>query len=124
MDDESSGFLSVLNVGAGDLKMTFDKDKPGDVERARRAIEDMLRRGYMIFLEGPDGLERVRAFDPTSMSYVVEVPVVDEPETEAIPAPDAPKLADTPRKRGRPKGTKKVPMTSTRATAVAATAGG
>jgi hypothetical protein len=102
--------LSILNVGEGDTKLTFDKEKPGEVERTRRVITDMLKLGYAILVRvgttraGKPKYRRAVGFDPTSDEYYVQ----DVP-------PEAPK------KRGRPR---RVPASGTPAIAVARSAGG
>lgn len=45
------GHLSVLNCGAGDLEFKFDTEDPQEVVRAKRVIEDMLRRASREDLE-------------------------------------------------------------------------
>jgi hypothetical protein len=40
----TSGSPSTLNVGVGDIESCFDPGDPVEVARARRPIEDMLRR--------------------------------------------------------------------------------
>src|ERR1700728_3973326 len=43
--------LSILNVGDGDTKISFDKDKPAERKRACRIVTDMLHRGYAILVQ-------------------------------------------------------------------------
>lgn len=115
------GLLDVLQVGRGHLRLTINGDDPIEKDRARRLIEDMLRRGFAIFVEDGDGkASRVRAFDPERMAYVIgDVPgdVGGDPAgaDEAQPSEPAPK-------RGR--RTREVPVAAARATAVGRTAGG
>ena len=42
-----AGTLEILNVGAGDVVITFDKTNPAEQIRAKRIIKDMLKRGYV-----------------------------------------------------------------------------
>lgn len=98
-----SGSLDVLNCAAGHLTFDFDKGDPAEVERAKRVVEDMLRRGYTIFVETPEGLAKVEAFDPGTAHYVI---------------------SDVPAARGKRGPKKRVPMTGSRATATAPTGGG
>lgn len=79
-----AGCVRVLNVGAGDLKLTFDSSDPVEVERARRTVEDMLQRGYVLLAdvprkgrrpkgeeEGKRRLVRVKGFDPRADEYLI-----------------------------------------------------
>jgi hypothetical protein len=69
-----SGKLEILNVGTGDTKIEFDKGNPEDIERAKKIIPDMLKRGYALFCEVNGQLERVEAFDPERQVYIVRMP--------------------------------------------------
>lgn len=87
------GTLDILNCGAGHLKLSFDKDKPEEVEKAKTAVQDMLKRGYTIFIEVPDGrckdgkgLRPVKEFDPATNEYIVEAP---GSSSERVPAEKA-----------------------------------
>lgn len=102
--------LSILNVGEGDTKITFDKDKPGELERAKRVVLDMLRLGYAIMVKVGEAWQRATDFDPATCEYVVS----DTPPEEAAAA------APAKRPRGRPR---RVPGTS-RAVGIARSAGG
>lgn len=104
-----NGTLDVLNCGAGHLSFRFDKADPMEVEKARRVIADMLRRGYSLFVEVDGQLHKAEAFDPETDSYIIS----DAPEPAE---PSAPRPG-----KGRKR---KVPMASARATGVGPTAGG
>ena len=67
----NTGYLSVLNVGAGDIKLNFNSSDPMEVERARRIVNDMLQRGYVIFVEDDDGMHRVESFDEKTDTYII-----------------------------------------------------
>ena len=112
-----SGYLEVLNIGRGDMKFTFDKDDVQETERAKRCVEDMLRRGYSIFVEHDDGkMSKVKSFDAENEEYII----ADGPLYSGDSAPEvAGEVA--PKKRGRPK---KVPLKDSKATAVPRTGGG
>lgn len=75
--DDEIGELSVLNCAAGDINIKFDKDDPKDVENARKIIQDMQRRGYVIFIQDGKETKRVDGFDPKTCEYLLR-----EPETE------------------------------------------
>lgn len=106
------GMLEVLSIGKGDLKLTLGGDDPGDIERARDLIEEMMTKGYSIFVETDDGPEKVTRFNPKRMSYSI------------ADAPDQPAKATKPRGRPKKAGTKEVPVAGSRSTAVGRTAGG
>ena len=113
----ATGELAILNVGAGDTKLTFDKKRPEEVKRARAAIADMLKRGFAILVEvgkrgGKPLYQRAETFDPKTDEYII----VGAPEDDAEPS------AKPRRPRGRPR--KRLPAESTRAVAVARSAGG
>ena len=116
------GTLSVLNTGAGDMRFSFDSDDPLEVARASRVVEDMLRRGYMLFVEVGGKLRPVKKFDAKHACYIVaDGPLHAADPVESVPAPE-------PERRGpgRPRKTaeRRIPAKSTRATGVAPTAGG
>ena len=48
------GQIGILNVGAGDTKLTFDKNNPAECIRSARIVTDMLRRGYALLIEVTD----------------------------------------------------------------------
>lgn len=120
------GMLEVLSVGKGDLKLTVSGTEE-EIEKGRRVIEEMLRKGYTIFVETDDGPTRVQAFNPKRMTYTI----ADVPDENALPAGPTPppalaagppnKAAAKPRKKV---GKKEVPVAGSKATAVGKTAGG
>lgn len=69
------GTVSILNVGAGDTKITFDKSSPADTIRAGRIIKDMLRHGYALLVEverdGVKAYERALDFDESTSEYII-----------------------------------------------------
>ena len=104
-------FLEILNVGLGDLKLTFNKHSTTEREQAQRTIERLMREGYAILIEQADGTYvRAKSFDAETDSYVIMEP-------EPVPVADEAK----PKRRGRPK---KVARSEVNATAVARSAGG
>lgn len=106
------GVLEVLSIGKGDLRLSVG-DNDNDRDQARALIDEMLRKGYSIFVETDNGPERVHEFNPRRMTYVIR----DAPGTEAKATPSVKKP------RGRPR-TREVPVAGSRATAVGRTAGG
>lgn len=130
------GHVGILNVGAGDTKLIFDKSNPAECIRAARIVTDMLRRGYALLVEvaQPDGrkaFQRVYEFKEDTCEYViadfdpVSAEKADKEEVEREQAAAAGNAEGrekepTPR-RGRRKS---IPAFSTRAVAVARSAGG
>jgi hypothetical protein len=138
----SDGEVGILNVGAGDTKLVFDKNNPQDMIRAARIVKDMLRRGYALLVEvkdpngGPSIYQRAYDFDEATCEYIIADmdPLVaqqadeqessheeTEPETAAG---DSSPSQTVGRKRGPKPGTKRVHASTTRTVAVARTAGG
>lgn len=121
------GTLSVLSAGAGDLRFSFNKENPREVERAAKVVTDLLRQGYAIVATDEHGGHyMVRGFDPETSEYIV----VGEPEPGRAEQPVTgtmeygPELPGQPRKRrGRPPG-KRIPAGRSAATAIAPQAGG
>ena len=72
----SAGQIGILNVGAGDTKLSFDKSNPGECIRSARIVTDMLRRGYALLIEVPDKkggkvYTRVKEFREDVCEYVI-----------------------------------------------------
>lgn len=103
--------LSILNVGSGDTKLSFDPEKPEELERTKRVVTDMLAMGYAIIVRDGEGWRRATGFDPNTCEYLI----ADVPQSvaQAQPVPKA--------KRGRPR---RVAAGSTKAVSVARSAGG
>lgn len=99
------GVLEVLSIGKGDLKLTLDPGDPDDVERARSIVNEMLRKGYSIYVDTDKGPVRVKRFSAKRMSYTI---------TEVVSSPGEPQRS----------AEKQVPVAGSRATAVGRTAGG
>lgn len=133
------GTLGILNVGAGDVKLSFDPADPGERIRAARIVKDMLRRGYAIVVQvgtAPDGkpiYQRATGFREDVCQYLIADfdPMAasdnegdhrgeEQVQTQAGAAPDG--AAPALKRRGRPP--KAIPAESTRAVAVARSAGG
>ena len=73
--------LDVLNTGYGDFELSFNPDKPDEVQKAKETITDMLKRGYAIFVRKGEETFRVRKFDANKNVYIIgstpaeEVPI-------------------------------------------------
>lgn len=109
--------LAVLNIGVGDTKLTFDRDKPEELERTRRIVTDMLKLGYAILVkiggtETKPDFRRATGFDPEHDEYLIS----DVPAGEASLEP--------PKKLRRGRAPRRVPAQGTPAVAVARSAGG
>lgn len=70
------GQIGILNVGAGDTKLTFDKSNPAECIRSARIVTDMLRRGYALLIEvtdrkGVKSYQRVTEFLPDTCEYII-----------------------------------------------------
>lgn len=138
------GNIGILNVGAGDTKLVFDKSNPAECIRSGRIVTDMLRRGYALLIEVPDGnggtmMVRAKEFDPNTNEYIIadldpfQAAKADEAEQDEQPraAPSAEGTGTEgqegggagPRRRGRPAGVR-VAASATSGVAVARSAGG
>lgn len=151
MNGPTKGSLSVLNVGAGDIKLSFNSSNVQEVIRARRMIQDMLRRGYALLIEvergGEKRYERALDFDETKGEYIIadydpqensdwdeevlrgkDVQEQDQAAKTPGPAPaDEGRAPAKPKGPGRgnyPRHKKGVPVAETNAIAVGRSAGG
>ena len=133
------GTIGILNVGAGDTKLTFDKSNPAETIRSARIVTDMLRRGYalLVEIEKPDGTKaftRVHAFREDVAEYIIadldpspsQTTETDDAKSEKSPTAPADTdsaAAKKPRRDSKPK-LKAIPAVSTRGIAIARSAGG
>lgn len=118
-----NGTLGILNVGAGDTKLTFDKSNPKERKRAAKIVDDMLKRGYAVFIQageknGEPLYQRAHAFDPETCEYLI---FGDPEDDENEGSTNEQKSAPSRRKAATPK---RVPADATRAVAVSRSAGG
>jgi hypothetical protein len=115
----TAGMISILNVGAGDITVSFNQHDPAERERAVRMLKDMQTRGYAILVRLEDGTyTRALEIDTERGCYVIHDPgpsSAPEPSPAVTPEP-------APRRRGRPR--KSVPFENARAYGVARSAGG
>ncbi len=95
MNEHQTPGIDVLNTGYGDFELSFDPNKPDEVQKAKETITDMLKRGYAIFVRQGKETLRVRKFDANRNVYIIGSTPAEE-----------------------------VPITETRATAVGRSAGG
>lgn len=123
-----SATLSILNVGDGDTKISFDKDNPAECKRACRIVNDMLRRGYAILVQAgeKDGrpiFYRATDFDSDTAEYIV-AGMPEEPAPLEQNVTMLPPSSDVAPSKKRGKYGKRLPAESTRAVSVARSAGG
>lgn len=135
-----NGQIGVLNVGAGDTKLSFDPKNPADCIRAARIVKDMIRRGYALLIEvDENGVKinrRVFDFDESRFEYIIadfdplvaadvdkrEAGTDEKNVNSAAPAPSAESpTAQRPRLK---KGNRAVSAHGVRGTAVPHIAGG
>jgi hypothetical protein len=129
--------IGILNVGAGDTKLVFDKDNPMERARSGRIVADMLKRGYVLFIDtGGKNYQRVLQFREDVCEYVIADmdPIVaerhdqeegrsDESIRQTPSTARSEETGETPRRKaGRPR--KSVPAESTTGVAVHRSAGG
>lgn len=70
------GELRVMGQ-SGDTKLTWDPDKPDEVEHVRRMFVDMRAKGYNAYAvkeKGEQG-ELVREFDPSAAKIILAAPM-------------------------------------------------
>ena len=129
--------LHILNTGHGHMEVNFDNGDPVELERARRIITDMLKRGYLLFIEGADGvLIKVEGFDEKTSRYIIgdgalhpaSEPLESEPglpegATQEVEA-KTPQVFLQRRAGGGRKPKSAVPMAKATATAMGPIAGG
>lgn len=110
------GQLDILNCGEGHLEIKFHQNDVIETARAKRIIEDMLKRGYALFIHGKDdALIRVKRFIAKTGTYIIADGPTIPPAAEPI----------QPAKLGRKlPGMKAVPMHKSKATVVGRSAGG
>lgn len=111
-----TGQLDILNVGEGDMKIVFDEKNLLETERAKRIIQDMIKRGYALFVHGADNtLIRVKKFLPATGEYIIADGPTIPPDTEPV----IPKS-----KAGKEPAARKLKMHKAKATVVGRSAGG
>lgn len=123
---EGVGTLAILNVGAGDTKLTFDITNPDELARSAAIVKDMIRKGFALLIEvGRDEkgplYRRAYDFDEKTAEYIV-AGVASEPEIENEQSPKQ-KAPAAPRRGGK-RETHRIPAAKATAVAVARTAGG
>lgn len=111
-----TGSLSVLNCGAGDIEVRFNRHQPEEVARAIAMLKDMQRQGYAILVKNDDGsYSRAVDIDEERGLYIIS----GSPTASEDIAPVEPEA----RKRGRQKR-RTAPIATSSAVGVARSAGG
>ncbi len=111
-----TGSLSILNVGAGDIEITFNAHNSAESVKAIKMLLEMRDRGYAILVRDTETGEYRRAVDIDAKRgrYILMLP-----EEAATPS-DGEVVT---KRRGRPKKVS-VPVAGRSATAIARSAGG
>lgn len=124
-----TGTLGILNVGAGDVQLSFDPTKPAERRRAAKIVTDMIRQGFAILVKvgehnGEPTYQRAKAFDEKTCEYIVAGGPAESINIGKTGAgPDL--VAPVPPRRGRPrKADVRLPAARTHAVSVARSAGG
>jgi hypothetical protein len=131
----STGSLSVLNVGAGDIEIKFNQHDDDEAQKALRMLQDMQARGYAIMVRDEDGkYTRATSIDATRGLYVVTLAAAQETPADAVPrtcecgcggsVKEGKRFIHGHATRGRGKRQVGVPMARRHATGVARSAGG
>jgi len=122
-----TGQIGILNVGAGDTKLSFDKNNPAERERAKRIVQDMLKRGYAILVEvgkaddGEQIYRRAKDFDPETCEYIIAGGPEDQVNLSETVRSD---LSSPPLKKTARKGLRRMPADQTSAVSVGRMSGG
>lgn len=117
------GTMGILNVGAGDTKISFDPSNPVERARAARIVKDMLKRGYFLLVEtgkdakGEPTYQRAKDFDENTAEYIIADFDADAAEVMDKEEGNEPKRAKRTRER-------RIDAGKTSGVAVARTAGG
>jgi len=120
------GTVAILNVSAGDTKLTFDPKMPAEVARAAKVVKDMLRRGFALLVEvGHDDkgplYRRVHDFDEATTEYIIAGTPDDQEEAHEQEQASPPRPRRTRKAATKPR---RIPAQKANVVAVARTAGG
>lgn len=114
------GSLSILNAGKGDIKITYNKGDLGETIRARRIVQDIIKRGYVLLVEIDGKYTRATKFDERANEFVI---ADFDPREGERNEPQKEESAQAPqKKRGRP--AKRVRMESVDAVGIGRSSGG
>lgn len=120
-----TGSLSTLNVGEGDIEMTFDGTNDTELEKALDMLEDMVKRGYAILVKQVDGsFQRAVSIDRASKSYLIAEPRhFSEAQTVKVTDGVVETPLETKPQKGR-RGPKRQSVATSEAVSVGRSAGG
>lgn len=96
------GTINILNVGEGDIKLSWNSADASERIRMGRIIKDMLRRGYALLVEverdGVTAWERAYDFNEAAGAYIIADfdPVATAGPREVITEPEAHYVAEEP----------------------------
>jgi len=118
--------LNVLNVGEGDVTLSFDPSNPAERKRAAKAVGDMIKQGYALLVkvgekDGKPLYQRATAFDPETCEYIVASTSDEEIDIGKGKQKEAGEPSPTGR---RTRTTRRYPASTTPAVSVARSAGG
>lgn len=135
-----TGSLSILNVGAGDITLSFNQHDDAELKRAIEILTAARDRGFAILVKQEDGsYARAVDIDPNRGVYIIggkslpavkerlALPPIPEGADAGVEVYDAPAdVVDAPRpkRRGRPPGRREQPIARSHAVGVARSAGG
>lgn len=120
----------ILNVGAGDTKLSFDPKNPAERIRAARIVTDMIRRGYALLVEvrrkgAKPVYQRVHEFRESVCEYIIaDFDPVEAAEADAKEKRDEQPTGAKAPARGRAIVKRAIKAESANAVAVARSAGG
>ncbi len=73
-----TGEMAILCM-TGDIKLSWDKEKPEEVAHAKKTFDDYKKKGYAAFkVKGPKGEkgEIMQEFDPAAEFMILAPPMV------------------------------------------------
>ena len=121
--------VGILNVGCGDTKLSFDPSNPAECARAARIVTDMLKHGYALLVaagknsKGEDIYRRVHKFKPKTYEYII-ADFDSETAAKVDQQEGLHEQAATTARGARKSKTRTLSAHTSRAVAVARTAGG
>lgn len=78
--------IHILNAQTGHTTLSFDPNKPDEVEQAKTQIADLIMQGYSIFCNINGKEERITSFDPKRSVYLIGKKEVSSEQTEDVTA--------------------------------------
>lgn len=106
------------------MTFSFDPNDPMECARAERVVQDMLKRGYLLFAKVEDKYVRVLEFDASRHEYIVADGPIAQPSPNDDSAPPHPVLKTTKPEGKRGRKGRRIPASGAAVTGIAPTAGG